>query len=422
MPRVAVIQTRGTRLDEWPATLERVEGLLREAAARGAELIVLPECVWPAYWLGGRQAYFDARRAGMPGQDAFLDRVASIARAARAVICAGYVEQVEDKLFNSACLLGPDGDRLGVYRKSFLWDYDREWFEAGRRIAPIDTPLGPVGVMICSDNRMPEIPATLAARGARIIVQPTAWVNGGTADAWWNPQPDFLVAARAIEFGVPVASASKCGTEGRTRFVGSSMICDDMGCTVAQLDMRDEGVAVADVELGTPIRREVTEEQRRWLSGEERYVPPSAEVPDFEVSRDMEGRLIKMRAPGAGRPTGRFGDMMSFGGVQCGWLDGEAIAGYAPARVYALRGVHVVTVACGERCPSTPLLQARAAENRIFIITTGSRTDVFGPTGRILPRDSADAPLTLRTRDAAQKLLAAGTDTLAGREPALYEL
>jgi predicted amidohydrolase len=57
----------------------------------------------------------------------------------------------------------------------------------------------------------------------------------GVASAPWNPQPDFLIAARAAELGVPIASASKWGQEQETTFVGSSLVCNADGQVVAPL-------------------------------------------------------------------------------------------------------------------------------------------------------------------------------------------
>jgi hypothetical protein len=80
-----------------------------------------------------------------------------------------------------------------------------------------------------------------------------------------------------------------------------------------------------------------------------------------------------------------------------------------------------LAVRCEHGTP-TPLLKARAAENRVFVVASGDRGDVFDPTGRLVEREPSDPPaFTLRTRDAANKALACGTDTLAGREPAIYE-
>lgn len=102
-------------------------------------------------------------------------------------------------------------------------------------------------------------------------------------------------------------------------------------------------------------------------------------------------------------------------------IDGCDAEGYATARMWALRGVHLLAVRCEHGTP-TPLLKARAAENRVFVVASGDRGDVFDPTGRLVEREPSDPPaFTLRTRDAANKALACGTDTLAGREPAIYE-
>ena len=162
--RIAVAQTPGTQLEQWLETLTLIENLIGRAADLRADLVVLPECVWPAYCLGSRQAWFDARQTGLPHSDHFVERLTQLARDKRIAVCAGYVEQTGERLANAACLIDAAGNLAGAYRKCFLWDFDHDCFEPGQEIRPVDTALGPVGLMICADARLPEIPATLAAR------------------------------------------------------------------------------------------------------------------------------------------------------------------------------------------------------------------------------------------------------------------
>ena len=117
---------------------------------------------------------------------------------------------------------------------------------------------------------LPEVPATLAARGARLLLQPTAWVNVGTPDRLWNPQPDYLIAERAREFGIPVASCSKWGVEGATTFVGSSLICDAGGNVLAQCGTKETNVVVADVTPMEPQRPQATPQEREPAAFEQR--------------------------------------------------------------------------------------------------------------------------------------------------------
>lgn len=283
MPRLAVAQTPGTELAEWRATLELLEDFVHRAAAERANVVLLPECAWPAYFIGTRAAYFAARSTGLPGPDEFLQRVCAWARATRISICIGFVAEHDRRLYNAAALISAAGELLGVQHKCFLWDFDHDWFEPGQSLHPTDTPFGRAGMMICADARLPEIPATLAARGAELLLQPTAWVQVGTPGKLWNPQPDFLIRARALEFGVPIASASKCGAEGDTTFVGSSLICDSDGDVLTQCGQREPGVIAADVEFSSPRSHGMTQEQSAALLAEQPPRIPAANVPPLKV-------------------------------------------------------------------------------------------------------------------------------------------
>jgi predicted amidohydrolase len=445
MLRIAIAQTPGVRLEQWRETLALVLDLFRSAAERRADIVVLPECAWPGYHLGSREAWNTARAAGMPTEVSLLEELTKAARRHRLTVCAGYVAEEGGRLFNRACLISRGGDLLGTYDKCFLWDFDRRWFTPGSAIRPIDTEFGPVGIMICADARLPEIPATLAARGAKLILQPTAWVNAGTPERPWNPQAEFLIAARAAEFGVPIASASKWGREHDTVFVGSSLICDASGRILAKapgVDGRDARTTVltADVELPTAARVQVSEAERNaLLSADPPHPPAAAGTVRLTLARGVL-RIEQFERPEAApvptTPGVRLDvgcpveGMIPLGSALIGSLSDEAASRFPPIRVLALRGVHLVAV-WGDGA-SEPALRARAAENRIFIAhVRGERLDVYAPSGlRVAASGSesvsagsgqrAGSPLEIDLNAAIDKHVAWQTDVLAGRSPGLY--
>lgn len=402
--------------------------MIRSAAKDAAQLIVLPECVWPAYCIGSKGDYFAARSAGMPGHETFVDQLAAWARQSRIMICAGYVENVGRRLLNTACLISRSGELLGTYRKCFLWDFDHDWFEPGDRIEPFDTEFGRIGMMICADNRLPEIPATLVARGAQLILQPTAWVNVAAAgEELWNPQPAYLNAARAIEFGVPVAACGKWGFEGGTTFVGMSRIYDGRGECLAQLGSGETGLAVADVEAASARMPQISETQRRALLGGQSYSPPSSDVGSANirikasgggsidsVTVDCDGKSVTLRSSTA--------TAIRCGNAMVAAVATEEAAGFAAIRLLALQGAHFVAV-LGGGVP-TPILRTRATENRIFVASAAD--PIYAPTGQPVPStisDSrGDARYELDLREAVRKQVARNTDTLAGRRPGDYKL
>ncbi len=446
--RIALVQMPGSRLEDWAETVALAEDLLDQAARAGAGLALLPECVWPAYVFGAVDVYQRARQAGMPDYTFFLERLAQRARQHRMGICAGYVAEGPAGLANRAVLFGPDGRTLGEYDKCFLWDFDRALFKPGRRLEVFDSPWGPVGLMICADARLPEIPATLAARGARLILQPTAWVNVGTPDQPWNPQPDVLIPERARELGVPIASCSKCGREGHTQFMGSSIVCDADGNVVAQCPLEGTAVVLAEVEPREPRRPAVSPAQRARLLSSEPARRPAVDArplrlvwtPRVERSlldglaaddRDATLVLTPVRTPLAGpdaSPTVLDGPLpapVTVGGAQVMALSADELRSFAPVRVWALAGVHVV-LAFGSGV-ELRTLRCRAVENRVFVagVTSGGMV-VFDPAGRRLEcagSGLAEAALavTVEAHQAADKYFAPGTNPFADRRVEMYE-
>ena len=435
--RIAVTQTPGAALSEWRATLDLLEGLIAEGAARRADLVVLPECAWPAYVLGSRAAYDAARAGGLPAPAECLARLCAVARRQQIAVCVGHVDEVAGRLFNAATLIGRDGRLLGTRHKCFLWDFDHDYFTPGARLEPVDTELGRIGLMICADARLPEIPATLAARGAELLLQPTAWVNAGTAQAPWNPQPEFLIPARAAEFGVPVASASKWGPEGAADFVGGSLICDTSGQVVAQCRSSGRGLAIADVVPGPPRRAAICSAERAVLTACSEPVAPAADVPALRIDvaegnaglSNLPALRLRTVGPvpdGSSAPpelvlTAPAAAPSTLSGVRIAALPAAALAGFAACRCFALAGGHVV-VAFGEIAPA--LARTRACENRVFVLTVSAAgVQLIDPRGQLCGMAAAEGQqqLQFECRSAADKTVARGTDNCRGRRPELYE-
>lgn len=424
--RIAVAQLPGAPLAHWRATLALAEDLVRRAAGLGAALVVLPECAWPAYCLGSRAEYHAARAAGLPAPELFLARLQRIAHELRIAVCAGYVAEQADRLFNAACLIDAAGRLLGTRHKSFLWAFDRDYFEPGQQIEPLDTPLGRIGLMICADARLPEIPATLAARGAQLILHPTAWVNAGTPEKPWNPQPDFLIPTRAAEHSVPIASASKWGAERDTAFVGSSLVCNAAGQIVAQCSMTETTVVATDVELASSRRSPVTDGERTLLLMRDAPVPPRAAVDPLKVQLipPHVGEHAALRA-GKVLLNGPTTAAVEIDGVRIHALSAADAASFAAIRCLALRGVHVVVVFGPE--VTLDQLRTRACENRVFIIgLTTEHWRVIDPRGGIVangewsPSSATPAVVSLDATQAATKTVAPNTDVIAGRAPGQY--
>ncbi|HEV2739299.1 MAG TPA: carbon-nitrogen hydrolase family protein [Candidatus Elarobacter sp.] len=244
---VAAVQTRAhdraVFAERWPALLARVAA----AAESGAKLIVVPEGTVPAYVIGTDPV--DASQLESAAQD-----VIAVAARTGATIVYGGARAGEHGLANSAYVVTAAGI-AGHADKCLLWHFDRRWFTAGSALEPVDTPVGRLGVFICADGRIPTIPSTLVARGAQILVVPTAWVTSGRdPHALENLQADLMIAVRARENGVPLVVANKVGVEARSvAYCGKSQILAADGTVVALASQDQETTLHATVAIGPPI-------------------------------------------------------------------------------------------------------------------------------------------------------------------------
>lgn len=233
--------------------LKRAAGLVGEAAARGASLIVLPEMF---AFIGKRQRdQLGVREAagGGPVRD-FLSEQA----ARHGVWLVGGTLPVEspdrDRAWALSPLMDASGAAVAAYRKIHLFDVDlpedgqsyREsgTFKPGADAVVADTPFGRVGLAVCYDLRFPEMFRLLSEMGADLVAVPSAF-TAATGAAHWEP----LVRARAIENQVCVIAANQTGrhANGKSTY-GHSCIVDCWGVVRAGVS-GGEGVAVAEVDF-----------------------------------------------------------------------------------------------------------------------------------------------------------------------------
>ena len=255
----AVVQmASGPRRD---ANLERAATLVREAAGRGASLVVLPEVF---AWRGPR-AEEAAHAEPIPGPS--TDAMARVARENGVHLLMGSIlEQPADgetRTFNTACLLSPRGELLVRYRKIHLFDVDlpgrvtvreSDARAPGEKVVVAPTPLGALGLSICYDLRFPELYRHQGRAGAELLLVPSAFTFT-TGSAHW----EILCRARAIENQCYLLAPNQSGMSphGFADF-GNSLIVDPWGAVVARAG-DGEGLALAEIDRGylARVRREL---------------------------------------------------------------------------------------------------------------------------------------------------------------------
>ena len=226
------------------------EGLVRRAAAAGAELVVLPE-KWPV--LGTPEQIASAAE---PLDGPTSAWAAGLARELSIDLVAGsFVERVpgDERDRNTSLHLGPDGGVRAVYRKLHMFDvevdgtvYRESEREApGEHVVVSESAAGVgIGMAVCYDLRFPELFRLLAVRGARILVLPAAFTVATTREHW-----EVLLRARAIEEQCFVIAANQVGEHAPgLRSGGRSMIVDPWGIVLAQAPDA-ECFVIADLDL-----------------------------------------------------------------------------------------------------------------------------------------------------------------------------
>ena len=227
--RVGLCQLEAHDLEDAETALQEILRALDEAGEAGAQLVGIPECSYPAYYLRDSDPY------ARPGVRPFAEVSALLAEKARQHgywLAAGIARPFGDgKLANSALIFDPNGECRGHYDKSFLWHFDSNWFERGTSFPVWETEFANFGVLICADGRQPEVARSLVLNGAEVILDLTAWVSSGADPAALsNPQCEYMMPARAFENGVWVAAADKWGTEaGSIVYAGRSTVIDPLG-------------------------------------------------------------------------------------------------------------------------------------------------------------------------------------------------
>jgi predicted amidohydrolase len=228
------------KLAEPERNLEACLARLEEAAAAGAELLVLPECAVPGYMFeSAEEALPFAEEIPGPSSEV-LERESR--RLGMHVVC-GLLERDGDTLRNAAVLVGPDG-LVGTYRKTHLPFLGVDRFVVpGDELTVFDTPLGRIGVEICYDLRFPEVTRTLALKGADIVAHPTNFPMAAKV------QTELITVARAAENRIYLLTANRVGKERSGEFCGWSQIVDPYGTRLAEAGETEEALLVADVDV-----------------------------------------------------------------------------------------------------------------------------------------------------------------------------
>jgi len=247
--------------EDLDANIARVADLVREAASRGARVILPPELFQGPYFCVAQQERWFAHACPWR-EHPCVTRLAPLAAALGVVLPVSIFEREGPHYFNSLVMIDADGAPLGVYRKSHIPDgpgYMEKYYfrpgDTGFRVWP--TRFGRIGAGICWDQWYPEAARAMALMGADVLLYPTA-IGSEPHDPTLDTAAPWRRAMQghAVSNVIPVVGSNRTGFEawpdypgGGQRFYGSSFIADHRGDLVGDFGRDDEGVLTATFDL-----------------------------------------------------------------------------------------------------------------------------------------------------------------------------
>jgi N-carbamoylputrescine amidase len=253
---VAALQTALT--DHAATNIARVTELCRDAAARGAQ-VVLPSELFEGHYFCREQREADFERARPAASHPTLRHFQALAAELSVVIPVSFFEAAGPERYNSVAVIDADGAQLGTYRKAHIPDgpgyQEKFFFKPGNTgFRAFDTRYGVLGIAICWDQWFPEAARAMTLAGADVLLYPTAIGSEpeepelDSRDSWQR-----VMIGHAVANAVGVVAANRVGREGSgaaaVTFYGSSFICDARGDKLAELGRAEEGIALATLDL-----------------------------------------------------------------------------------------------------------------------------------------------------------------------------
>lgn len=261
--KAAAVQMRC--VSDAASNLQTAERLIRQAAAEGAQIILLPELFERPYFCQERQyGYYQYARPAE--ENAAVARLSALARELRVVLPVSFYERDGNCLYNSAAILDADGSLLGVYRKTHIPDdhyyQEKFYFTPGDTgFKAFKTRYAVIGVGICWDQWFPETARFMAVKGAELLFYPTAIGSEPILEVDSMPHWRRCMQGHSACNLMPVIAANRVGLEtvepcaengnqsSSLWFYGSSFITDGTGELVTSMDRDSEGVITASFDL-----------------------------------------------------------------------------------------------------------------------------------------------------------------------------
>ena len=253
---VAAIQTAYG--EDMQANIDKTIGLIRDAASKGAQVILPSELFQGPYFCVSQEEHWFGH-AYEWREHPCVTQLAPVAKELGVAIPVSIFERDGPQYYNSLIMLDADGEALGVYRKSHIPDgpgyQEKYYFRPGDTGFKVwKTRFGRVGVGICWDQWYPETARAMMLQGAEVLMYPTAIGTEPHDDTLDTAEPwRRAMQGHAVSNVVPVVGANRIGheqvTETGQTFYGHSFIANHRGDLVESLGKDEEGVLVHAFDL-----------------------------------------------------------------------------------------------------------------------------------------------------------------------------
>jgi N-carbamoylputrescine amidase len=258
MRKVVVAATQMSCSWNRDENIDKAERLVREAASRGANIVLLQELFETPYFCQKEKGEFFGL-ATAASENPALARLSALAKELSVVLPVSFFERANRAHYNTVAVLDADGTNLGLYRKSHIPDgpgYEEKfYFNPGDLGAKVwRTRYGTIGIGICWDQWYPELARAMVLEGAELLFYPTA-IGSEPQNAALDSMEHWRVVQRGHAGAnlVPVVASNRVGAEtiddSSITFYGSSFIADEHGALVQSAGRTGEAVLVHEFDL-----------------------------------------------------------------------------------------------------------------------------------------------------------------------------